>query len=139
MTTSPGSTPALAAAPPGVTCATTAPVRDFRPKSSNPSRGTAVIETPMRPRTTLPMLQLRQQLAHRVDRDGEADADVPFGCAVGEDRRVHADHLAAQVQQRAAGVARVDRRVGLQHVVRCGRRSRGTARCVALMTPTVTV
>ena len=31
------------------------------------------------------------------------------------DRDVHADHVALRVEQRAAGVARVDRRVGLQH------------------------
>ena len=35
----------------------------------------------MRPRMTLPVLQLRQQVAHGVDRHGEADADVALGCA----------------------------------------------------------
>src|SRR5262252_451478 len=62
--------------------------------------------------------QLRQQIANRVDRYREADADVALRLAVADDRRVHADHLTADVQQRAAGVARVDRRVGLQHLVR---------------------
>ena len=60
--------------------------------------------------------QLRQQAAHDVDRHGEADADVARLARVGVDRRVHADHFAAHVQQRAARVARVDGGVGLQHV-----------------------
>ena len=47
----------------------------------------------------------------RVDRDREADAVVAAGVAL--DLRVDADHLAAEVQQRAAGVAVVDRGVGL--------------------------
>src|SRR6476619_4773456 len=106
--TSPGSTPALAAAPPGDTVDTIAPVADFRPKSANPSRGAA----------DLALAELRQQLPHSVAGHGEADADVPFVLGVGDDRGVHADDLAPHVQQRSAGVARVDRGVGLQHLVR---------------------
>ena len=63
---------------------------------------------------------MRQQIADRVDRRGEADADVRRAL-VGVDRGVHADHFAADVEQRAAGVARVDRRVGLQHVLLAAR------------------
>src|SRR5215467_9409982 len=66
----------------------------------------------------LAFAELRQQIANRVDRYREADADVALRLAVADDRRVHADHLTADVQQRAAGVAGVDRRVGLQHLVR---------------------
>ena len=51
----------------------------------------------------------------RFDRDGEADADVAAGAA--EDRGVDADDLAAQVQQRATRVARIDGGVGLNEVV----------------------
>ena len=40
----------------------------------------------------------------------------PIIAAVAVDRGVHADHFAAQVQQRSARVAGIDRRVGLQHV-----------------------
>ena len=40
----------------------------------------------------------------------------PIAAAGGGDRGVHADHLAAQVDQRAAGVAGVDRGVGLHGV-----------------------
>ena len=79
--TSPGSMPAFCAGAARRAPATTiAPVRDFRPKSSKPSRGTAGTDTPMRPRITLPVLQLRQQVADGVDRHGEADADVALGC-----------------------------------------------------------
>src|SRR5207249_2720687 len=53
-----------------------------------------------------------------VDRDGEADADVPAFTAAGAlpglravDRRVDPDHLAGHVGQRSARVARVDRGV----------------------------
>ena len=52
----------------------------------------------------------------RADRDREADPDGAARAA-GRDLRVDADHLAARVDQRAAGVAGVDRRVGLDDVV----------------------
>ena len=47
--------------------------------------------------------------------DGEADADRAAGGRV--DRRIHADHLALQVEERAAGIAAIDRRVGLDEIV----------------------
>src|SRR3954453_15677198 len=60
--------------------------------------------------------QLLDDAADRVAGDREADADV--AAAVGRlDLRVDADDLAAGVDEGAAGVARVDRRVGLDHVV----------------------
>ncbi|MNQ61493.1 hypothetical protein D3C85_758080 [compost metagenome] len=46
-----------------------------------------------------------------VDRNGEGQTHEAAG--TGEDLRVDADHLAVQVEQRAAGVTRVDRHVGL--------------------------
>ncbi len=52
-----------------------------------------------------------------VDRDREADADAAAAAAAGLDLGVDADHPAGRVEQRAARVARVDRRVGLQDVV----------------------
>ena len=57
-------------------------------------------------------------LEHRAGergRDGKADADAAAGRR--EDRRVDADDLAGHVEQRAAGVAAVDRRVGLEEFV----------------------
>ena len=68
--------------------------------------------TPMRPRITRPPARSCSDDAHRlVDRDRERDAHVAARAAV--DLRVDADHLAAHVDQRAAGVAGVDRDVGL--------------------------
>jgi hypothetical protein len=49
-----------------------------------------------------------------VDRDGQRDAGA--GARRAEDLRVDAHDLAAHVDQRAAGVARVDRDVGLQQL-----------------------
>ena len=69
---------------------------------------------PAAPRMAV-FLQLRDDVLRHVRRDREADADRPAGRRV--DRRVDADHLAVHVEQRAARVAAVDRRVGLDEVV----------------------
>src|SRR6478609_4750222 len=65
--------------------------------------------------------QLVGRLAGLVARDGEADADVAgpvAGAAAGHlrDGGVDADHPPGHVEQGAAGVARVDRGVGLDRV-----------------------
>src|SRR3954453_4634246 len=62
-------------------------------------------------------LEVGQEPAGGVDRDGEADADVAVTAAAGLDLRVDPDHAAGGVEQRAAGVARVDRGVGLDDAV----------------------
>jgi hypothetical protein len=49
------------------------------------------------------------------DRDREADADVAAGGT--DDRRVDADELALEVDERAARVARIDRGVGLDEML----------------------
>src|ERR1700690_37102 len=61
--------------------------------------------------------QLRRDALDGVDRDGEADADVAVAAARGLDLRVDADHLAAAVEERAAGVAVVEGGVRLDDVV----------------------
>ena len=53
--------------------------------------------------------ELARDPPQRVDRDGEGQ---PVAAALGD----HPDHAALAVQQRAAGVARVDRGVGLDRV-----------------------
>ena len=63
-------------------------------------------------------MAVRQKLADDVldgrSGNGEADADRPAGRR--EDHRVHADHLAAQIEGRSARIAAVDRRVDLDEV-----------------------
>src|SRR5438094_8555317 len=56
-------------------------------------------------------LQGGEQLLDDVDRDGEADTDIPGNRAL--DRVVDADDLALGIKQRTAGVAGIDRGVGL--------------------------
>ena len=56
--------------------------------------------------------------AREIDRDGEADADVAVRS--GEDGGVDADEPAAGVDERAAGVARVDGGVGLDEILVAG-------------------
>src|SRR5690349_23311745 len=58
------------------------------------------------------LLDFVGHFARGVDRDREADADVAVASPAGLDLRVDADHFAGGVDQRPAGVARVDRRVG---------------------------
>ena len=76
-------------------------------------------------------------LLRHVRRNREADADVAAGAR--QDLRVDADQLALRVHQRAAGVAVVDRRVGLQEVLVARRRRPPVDRPFALMIPIVTV
>src|SRR3954447_625199 len=53
---------------------------------------------------------------HEVDRDREADAGALVRIAVGRDLVDDADHLARGIEERPAGVAGVERRVGLDRV-----------------------
>ena len=100
--------------------------------------GSTATSTPMTPRVILPLRSCGSRSRMRVDRHREADADVRRPRGVGVDRGVHADDFAADVQQRPARVAGIDRRVGLQHVlppaVDAAERPLS-----AEMTPTVTV
>ena len=72
----------------------------------------------MRPRVTLPVLdELLAHVVGHVDRDGERQAHVAAAAAV--DLRIDAHHFAIQVEQRAAGVARIhgDVRLDERHQV----------------------
>ena len=75
-------------------------------------------------------------LRRHVRRNREADADVAAGAR--QDLRVDADQLALGVHQRAARVAVVDRRVGLQEVL-VAAVADAVDRPFALMMPIVTV
>src|SRR2546427_11404967 len=73
----------------------------------------------------LDVARLHELLHHgagEVDRDREAVARVVAGLA--RNRRVDADHLALDVHERAARVAGVDRRVGLDEVLDAVARAR---------------
>src|SRR3546814_2216398 len=61
------------------------------------------------------ILQLGDDALCHVGRNGEADPDAASGRR--EDRRVHADDLAFDVEGRATGVAAVDRRTDLEEIV----------------------
>jgi len=63
-------------------------------------------------RRRLLVAELGVDLARHVGGNREADARV-----AGDDRRVDADDLALHVDERPAGVARIDRGVGLKEIV----------------------
>ena len=62
-------------------------------------------------------LELGHDLPGRVDRDREADPDGAVARAARLDLGVDPDHPARAVEQRTAGVAGVDRGVGLDHMI----------------------
>ena len=79
-----------------------------------------------------------RRCSDRLDRDGVADARVGAGLA--RDLRVHPDHAAFEVEQRAAGVAVVQRGVGLDRAVdREAVRAPGCRGPAPLTMPAVTV
>src|SRR5438270_2175688 len=59
--------------------------------------------------------QLQELLVDRLDRDGEADALCPL-----QHQGIDADHLTILPDQRAAAVAGIDRRIGLQEALVTG-------------------
>ena len=74
--------------------------------------------TPRNGRRTRPSrLELGEHALDRRDRDREADPDAARRAVAGGDLRVDADHAAGGVEQRAARVAGVERRVGLDDVL----------------------
>ena len=78
---------------------------------------------PMEPRVTLwlGLIEIVVDRDHGVRRHGEADALVAGRLRV--DGRVDADYFAVHVQQRAAGVAGIDGRVGLDEVLELAARA----------------
>ena len=70
--------------------------------------------------------RLRHELRHQVRRDGEADAVRP--ARPGQDRGVDADQLPVHIDQRTAGIARIDRCVGLDEVTPAVARRHARAR-----------
>ena len=115
--TSPARRPARSAAEPVSTIITIVPFAAGKRSSfaSSSRIGPPWSCRPSWPRTTLPA-QLRQQGLHRVDGYGEPDPGSRAAVAV-DHGDVHADDFTANVEQRAAGVSEVDRRIGLNQVL----------------------
>ena len=92
-------------------CRAARPRRARRPCAARP-------RTPRNGRRTRPAVS--SSGSTRLDRRGgdrEADPDAARGAVAGGDLRVDADHAAGRVEQRAARVAGVERRVGLDDVL----------------------
>ena len=85
------------------------------------------------------LLGLGEDLLHVVAGDRKADPDIAcpgFALAWAEQRRVDADDVPVEVDQRSARIAGVDRCVGLEEAPKSPRPS---GLSVALMIPLVTV
>ena len=114
--TSPASMPAGLAGPLSSMPATSAPRAGLMPRLSAMSSVTCWMRTPSQPRRVSPNSRSWSITAHRgLRRHREADADR--AARRRDDRGVDADHLAVQVEQRAARIAAVDGGVGLDVVV----------------------
>ena len=113
---SPPSSPAFSAGPPGTTSASRPP----KSVSSPSLRGELRVErlagdADVGVFGAAVVCELGERALDRRDRDGEADPVV--GARVGLDLLVDADHAGAGVEQRPAGVAGVDRGVGLDRAL----------------------
>ena len=100
---------AIAAAKAGLVCR--AAVDDLRELHAVLAVGLGELHAEVAVLDAAALDQLRDDRADDLDRHRVADADVAAGAAL--DLRVDADDAAAAVEQRAAGVAAVQRRVGL--------------------------
>src|ERR1700730_18996773 len=60
-------------------------------------------------------LELIHHMLGKIDRNRETDSRISAGAAV--DRGVDADYLALGVEQRAAGISRIDGSIGLDEIV----------------------
>ena len=114
--TSPLWMPACSAGEPSSTCVTSAPSRTAQAQRLRDVGTDRVgVDAEQAALHGAELLQLVGDAADHVDRDGEADADIAAGA--GQDGRGEADQFAAQVDQRAAGVARIDGGVGLDEIL----------------------
>ena len=59
--------------------------------------------------------ELRQNVFHQIDGDGEADAEIAARPA--ENGGVDANHFAAQIDQRTSGISRIDRSICLNKII----------------------
>src|SRR3954465_8203791 len=123
--TSPAFTPAPSAGPPGGAVGTPPPGGAVGGAGSGRLRGGGGVGVgrigglyaEVGARDLVALLEPRHDLAHGVRRDGEADADIALRVAGGGDLRVDAHDPGGLVEQGAARVAGIDRRVGLDDLV----------------------
>src|SRR5438876_497790 len=132
--TSPAWMPAMAARPSGLTSSTSRPLVSFGTRAPGRDRADDDAlrlfqaeafgqvrrdrlhhDTELRPGDLALGPQLIHHVLRHVRRNREADADVAV--VAREDLRVDPDQLALRVDERAARVAVVDRRVGLEEVL----------------------
>ena len=74
------------------------------------------MRTPIQPRRATPNWRSCATTSRaRLDGNGKADADA--AARRREDRGIDADDIAVHVEQRTAGIAAIDRRVGLDEIV----------------------
>jgi hypothetical protein len=90
-----------------------------------------------RHRNTTVADELSRDAIDDVDRDCKADARRCAGPR--DDRTVHTDQPTGAVEQRAAGIAGIDRRIGLDQAADLMDVAVGNRRCSALMMPEVRV
>ena len=130
----------LSAAPRLDDVLTTAPSRSFSPILVDRLAVDIVDRMPMRPRVILPVRSCGSSSRTMLIGIAKPMPMLPCWPLVGVDGRVDADDLAAEVQQRPAGVAGVDGRVGLDHApLRDAIVGQRESRPMPLMTPTLTV
>ena len=118
--TSPWWMPPRAAGPLRMSWFTSAPSLFWRPNEAARSGVSGWMPTPSQPRTILPTSSWRQELLGGVDGNGKTDT-LPAG----RDGGVDADHLTVEIEERPAGVARIDEGIALDEVV-VGARTDGT-------------
>ena len=108
--------PARSAGPPGWTPRMTTPSVRASDSALATSAVTGVGSMPSQPRVTSPS---RDDLLEHVarERDGNRERDAERPARLREDRAVDADQVAGGVDERAAGVAGIDRGVGLDEIL----------------------
>ena len=94
---------------------------------------------PMDPRVTLWLGLMRSLYTETTVLEGIAKPMPWKSIRLREDGCIDANHFAIHIQQRTAGVAGVDRRIGLYEVLELAARTGSMVRCLAEIMPAVTV
>ncbi len=118
-TTSPRFNPARSADPFACRSVTIAPFTSGSRKILPRSGVTSCVDAPRNPRTTRPVLmRLCMAAPGHIAGNRKADADASAGGT--GNGRIDPHHFAIDIDQRSAGVAWVDRRIGLNKIFKVG-------------------